>query len=70
MGNVGPACKATGFMTNVECIAEAVDRHCFGGHHIERSDISRKVSPTVGGSDTACFCDRACEPRDAAKHRE
>ena len=27
--NVGPACKATGFMTNDEYIAEAVDRHCF-----------------------------------------
>ena len=24
------ACKATGFMTNDEYIAEAVDRHCFG----------------------------------------
>ena len=32
VGNVGPACKATGFMTNDEYIAEAVDRHCFGGH--------------------------------------
>ena len=30
--NVGPACKATGFMTNDEYIAEAVNRHCFGGH--------------------------------------
>ena len=27
-GNVGPACKATGFMTNDEYIAEAVNRHC------------------------------------------
>ena len=27
VGNVGPACKATGFMTNDEYIAEAVDRH-------------------------------------------
>ena len=35
-GNVGPTCKATGFMTNDECIAEAVNRHCFGGHdHIQ-----------------------------------
>ena len=34
--NVGLACKATGFMTNDEYIAEAVDRHCFGGHdHIQ-----------------------------------
>ena len=36
VGNVGLACKATGFMTNDEYIAEAVDRHCFGGHdHIQ-----------------------------------
>ena len=36
VGNVGPAGKATGFMTNDEYIAEAVDRHCFGGHdHIQ-----------------------------------
>ena len=35
-GNVGPACKATGFMRNDEHIAAAVDRHCFGGHdHIQ-----------------------------------
>ena len=35
-GNVGPACKATGFMTNDEYIAEAVNRHCLGGHdHIQ-----------------------------------
>ena len=35
-GNVGPAQKATGFMTNDEYIAEAVDRRCFGGHdHIQ-----------------------------------
>ena len=34
--NVGRACKATGFMTNDEYIAEAVNRHCFGGHdHIQ-----------------------------------
>ena len=31
-GNVGPAQKATRFMTNDEYIAEAVDRRCFGGH--------------------------------------
>ena len=36
VGNVGPACKATGFIPNDEYIAEAVDRHCFGGHdHIK-----------------------------------
>ena len=35
-GNVGPAQKATGFMTNDEYIAEAVDGRCFGGHdHIQ-----------------------------------
>ena len=35
-GNVGPACKVTLFMTNDVFIAEAVDRHCFGGHdHIQ-----------------------------------
>ena len=28
----GPACKATGFMTNDEYIVEAVNRHCFGAH--------------------------------------
>ena len=59
-GNVGPACKATRFMTNVEYIAEAVDSHCCGGHgHVQllsgRAKSWRKVSPTVGGSDTACF---------------
>ena len=35
-GNVGFARMATGFMTNDEYIAEAVDRRCFGGHdHIQ-----------------------------------
>ena len=34
--NVGHARNATGFMTNDEYIAEAVDRRCFGGHdHIQ-----------------------------------
>ena len=34
--SVGPVCKATGCMTNDEYIAEAVNRHCFGGHdHIQ-----------------------------------
>ena len=34
--NVGPVRKATGFMTNDEYIAEAVDRRCFGGHdHVQ-----------------------------------
>ena len=59
-GIVGPACQATGFMTNDEYIAEAVNRHCFGGHnHIQslsgRAKSCEKYSPTVGGSDTACF---------------
>ena len=36
MGNVGPACLATGFVANDEYIAEVVNRHCFGGHdHIQ-----------------------------------
>ena len=30
--NVGPACKATEFMTNHVYIVEAVDRRCFSGH--------------------------------------
>ena len=35
-GNVGLACKAKGFMTNDEYIAEALSRHCLGGHdHIQ-----------------------------------
>ena len=35
-GSVGQACKATRFMTNDGYIAEAVNRHCFGGHdHIQ-----------------------------------
>ena len=34
--NVGLACNFTGFTTNDECIAEAVNRHCSGGHdHIQ-----------------------------------
>ena len=59
-GNMGSACKATRFITNDEYIAEAVNRHCFGGHdHIQlwsgRAKILWKISSTVGGSDTACF---------------
>ena len=42
--NVGLACKATGFMTNDECIAEAVNRHCFGGHDHIRSLAGRAKS--------------------------
>ena len=35
-GHVGPARKATGFLTNDECIAEVLNRRCYGGHeHIQ-----------------------------------
>ena len=58
-GNVGLACKATGFMTNDEYIAEAVDTLFWWTrpHPVVawQSEILWKVSPTVGGSDTACF---------------
>ena len=44
VGNVGPARKATGFMTNDEYIAKAVDRRCFGGHdHIQLLNDRAKV---------------------------
>ena len=51
-GNVGPARKATGFMTNDEYIAEAVDRHCFGGHnHVQllngRAKACEKYPPRL-----------------------
>ena len=51
-GNVGPAREATGFMTNDEYIAEAVNRHCFGGHdHIQllsgRAKACEKYSPRL-----------------------
>ena len=50
-GNVVPASKATGFMTNDEYIAEAVNRHCFGGHdHIQ----------SLSGRATSC---EKCPPR-------
>ena len=39
-----PACKATGFMTNGEYIAEAVTRHCFGGHDQIQS-LSGRAKP-------------------------
>ena len=73
-GNVGPPCKATGFMTNDEYIAEAVNRHCFGGHdHIQllsgRATSCEKYPPWLVEAILRA-CDRACEPRDAAKHRE
>ena len=43
-GIVGPACQATGFMTNDEYIAEAVNRHCFGGHDYIQSLSGRAKS--------------------------
>ena len=48
-GNVGPAQKATGFMTNDEYIA---DRRCFGGHdHIQllgrRAKACEKYPPRL-----------------------
>ena len=70
VGNVGPACKATGFMTNDEHIAEAVDRHCFGGHdHIQLRNLVKSI-PHGWWQRCCALGDRACEPRDAAKHRE
>ena len=74
-GNVGPACKATGVMTNDENIAEAVNRRCFGGHdHIQLLNGRGKAcekSILHGWWQRYCvLCDRACELRDAAKHRE
>ena len=50
--NVGPARKATGFMTNDEYIAEAADRRCFGGHdHIQlligRANACEKYLPRL-----------------------
>ncbi len=58
--NVGPARKATGFMTNDAYIAEAVDRRCFGWHDhsqfFERESKGlRKVSSTIGGGDILRF---------------
>ena len=42
--NVGPARKAREFMTNDECIAEAVDS-CFGGHdHVCEKYLPRLVA--------------------------
>ena len=42
VGNVGPARKATGFMTNDEYIVEAVNRRCFGGHDHPRYAAKHK----------------------------
>ena len=51
-GNVGPTCNATGFMTNDEYIAEAVNRNCFVGHdHIQllsgRAKSCEKYTPRL-----------------------
>ena len=51
-GNVGLARKASGFITNDEYIAEAVDRRCFGGHdHIQllsgRGNSCEKYPPRL-----------------------
>ena len=65
-GNLGPTRKATGFMTNDEYIAEAVDRRCFGGHdHIQllngRAKVCEKYLPRL----VAALCDSA---RFATEH--
>ena len=65
-GNVGPAQKATGFMTNDEYTAEAVDRRCFGGHdHIQL--LSRRAKACEKYPPRLVAAIRVCEPRDAAK---
>ena len=73
-GNVGPACKATGFMTNDEYIAEAVNRQCFGGHdHIQLLSSRSKYCESIHHGWWQRYyvlCDRACEPRDAPKYRK
>ena len=51
-GSVGPARKATGFMTNDEIIANAVERRCFGGHqHVQllqgRAKACEKYPPRL-----------------------
>ena len=68
---VAPACKATGFMTNGECIAEAVNRHCFGHDHIQLLGGRAKSCEKNHTQLVARYCvlrDRACEPRVAARH--
>ena len=72
-GNVGPARKATVFMTNDENIAEAVDRRCFGGHdHIQllngRAKACEKYPLRLVAAIPRAL--RQSEPRDAAKHTE
>ena len=74
-GTVGPACKATGFMTNDLYIAEAVNRRCFGGHdHVQllsgRAKSCEKYPPRLVAAILRALCDRAYEPWDAAVHRE
>ena len=72
--NVGPACKATGFMTNDEYTRRPrtdtvlVDTITFSCSAAERNPAK---SITHGWWQRYCVpCDRAWEPRDAAKPRE
>ena len=75
-GNVGPACKATGFMANDEYTAEAVKGHCFRWTRSrpvverQREILLKKYHSTVGGSDTACFATEHASRGTRAKHRE
>ena len=74
-GNVGPAQKATGFTTNDEYTAEAVNRRCFGGHdHIQlltgRAKSCVQYPPRERWQRYCALCDRAWDPRDAAKLRK
>ena len=66
-GNVGPACKATGFMTNDEYIV-LVDTITSSCRAAERNFA--KSIPHGWWQRLCVFCDRACEPRSAAKHRK
>ena len=61
--NVGRACNATGFMTNDEYVAEAVNRRCFGGHdHVQllsgRAKACQKCPPLLVAAILRCvLCD-------------
>ena len=73
-GNVGPACKATEFMMIDEYIAEAVNRHCFGGHnHIQslsgRAKSCEKYLPRLVAA-TLRALRQSMGARDAVKHKE
>ena len=74
-GNVGPACKATGFMTSDEYIAAAMNRHLFWwtrSHPVVQAAERNLVKsiPHCWWQRYCVLCDKACEIRDAAKHRE